>query len=118
MILVGNSKFPEHKEGARWFYVGRPSVLGNIFSVHSNSKYPDTVKVKTVEEAVSNYRKWLWEKIKSRDVAVLNEISRIKTAAHEEDVVLLCWCVDENRDGACHAYVIKSAIEWIDKKYG
>lgn len=74
-------------------YVGRPSKWGNPYSHHAGKfvKY----RVRTREEAVAAYRRWLAETA---------EGSRIAAQAREElrGKDLVCWCAPE----ACHADVL------------
>lgn len=49
------------------------------------------------------YRKWLWEKIRTRDRVVLDTLRALS-----EDSVLGCWC----KPKPCHAEVIASAWAW------
>lgn len=107
MIRIGNKKF---KYDGKTFYVGRPSPLGNPFPTKRNSF---TEKIYTVEESLKLYRRWLWSKIKEKDAAVL---SALETIANAEEITLLCWCVDENGNGECHARTIVECLEWMEKE--
>lgn len=118
MIYINNLKYAQHITTAQKFYVGRPSKLhpfsplGNPFAA-KNSKLQGVIKVASDAEAVQLYRKWLWLQIKNKNNSVLGELIKIKAAAEKGDVTLVCWCVDENGVGVCHARIIKSAVEWL-----
>jgi len=83
-------------------YVGRgqDSVLGNPFEMKSEADR---------ERVISEYRVWLWERIKERG-KVFAELVRIKKLAEQGDVYLVCWCRPEK---ACHGDVIASCVEWM-----
>lgn len=88
------------------WYVGRPSVLGNPF----------TVKTETERSVrIAQYRKWLWEQIQL-DTDVLYELIAIaRQLVQGQKVRLICWCAPN----PCHADVIMSAVKWIieSRKY-
>lgn len=75
-------------------YVGRPSVLGNPFTMPPHSR----------EEAIFMYESWLRQ---STNVRVCQEIDRLTDFARKGDLVLVCWC---NPLG-CHGDIIKKIIE-------
>ena len=81
-------------------YVGRPSVLGNPFPMHTESSRT---------EVIEKYRKWLWAKIKRNNARVMAELNRLQAIADNGDLVLVCWCAPL----PCHADVIKKCIEWM-----
>jgi hypothetical protein len=108
-LTVVNQKHLNLKK--KFYLVYRPKPLGNIFS-HKPSKYK-YIPVKTAQEAVDRYKQWLWKKYNDKDVEVLNEISRIKEDLRYKPVQLVCWCVDENGEGLCHANVIRDFIYWL-----
>lgn len=105
MIRIGNKKF--NYDGQKVFYVGRPSPLGNPFPTKRNSF---SEKIYTVADSLKLYKKWLWEKIKSKDAAVLDALEEI---AEAEEITLLCWCVDADGKGECHARIIIECVEWL-----
>ena len=86
-------------------YVGRPSVLGNKFRI-----LKDVPRARVIQK----YKRWLWDKIKSRDKKVIDELTRLKAIAVSGELVLGCWCTPK----ACHADIIKAAIEWSINKGG
>lgn len=106
--------YPVFIDPTRVIYVGRPSALGNPFS---HLDRPDLIKVASRQEAVDEFAKMLNEHRLSGEYAgvphglwlsVLELVDRIKQEPDEE-WGLMCWCAPE----ACHAGVIKRAIEWV-----
>ena len=79
--------------------VMRGSPLGNPFNI---------TKTQSRELSIQNYRKWLWNRINSRDKAVITELAKIKQLAQQGSVFLLCCCAPKK----CHANVIKSCVLW------
>jgi hypothetical protein len=88
----------------RIFYVGRPNILGNPFHLADRTR----------EEAVQKFRKSLHHcrDIRSAEGLELERIARIIANDPGQDWGLMCWCAPE----ACHADVIKRAIEYVIKK--
>lgn len=57
------------------------------------------------------YREWLWKLVKPGvDSPQRKQLQLIASLAAKSDVVLQCWCHDENK---CHCSVIRKAVEWI-----
>jgi hypothetical protein len=81
--------------------VDRSSVLGNPYYIgrHGNRA-----------QVIQKYREWLADKLIQNDpnCEVCREFYRLFQIAKFGDLVLACWC----KPKACHADVIKSAIEW------
>jgi hypothetical protein len=111
---------------ARVIYVGRPSILGNPY--YHEKAIPSwsvdgylivTTRVATREDAVQRYGSWLRMHLETWRTApnacasqVWREILRIAELIKKEpdqEWGLMCWCSPD----ACHADVIKRAIEWI-----
>lgn len=103
-------------EGPRWKgeydYVGRPSILGNMFIVGK-----DGSRAVVVEK----YRQKLGGIVKSalsgqsldeNDRAIWTELIKLAEKASHADVNLVCYCTPL----PCHADVLKRAIEWILKQ--
>lgn len=91
-------------------YCGRPSPLGNPCSepmapcptcglVHFGPKMVQLTECRSIE----CYRKWLWQRIKGRDPAIMRALRALKP-----DDLLGCWCAPK----ACHCDVIIKAWEW------
>ena len=98
MIRVVN--FREKLKGE---YVGRPSVLGNRFLIGRQH---------TRHECIDLYRSWLRAEWKNGS-AVKEELLRLaRTYRERGELTLVCWCAPS----ACHADVIKEAIEALVQK--
>lgn len=108
-IIIANRKFEQTLDCPK-IYVGRPNALGNPFPTKRNRF---TEKIYSTEESLKLYRKWLWHKIKTGDGQVLSALTEIRQLSAHSDIALVCWCVDENGDGECHAKIIKSCVEWM-----
>lgn len=87
-------------------YVGRhgcgwdANALGNPFYMSDESKR---------ELVISKYRAFLWNSIKNAKGARFDAFKQlVERYMNGEDLVLGCWCAPL----ACHADVLKSAIEW------
>lgn len=91
------------------FYIGRGSVLGNKYS-HLDSKYKDTIKVNTRDEAVDLFADWLRKSYKT-DLQVKDAIEDIVEALTAGDVNLVCFCKPKR----CHGDEI---IKFIKETYG
>lgn len=117
---------PVFIDPTRVIYVGRPTILGNPYYHEKalpawsvNGYHIMTEKVPTRGDAVEKYRHWLhmhremWHTIPDAcETQVWREILRIAELIRkepQEDWGLVCWCAPE----ACHADVIKRAIEWV-----
>lgn len=100
MIHVTNKR-----HGGAGAYVGRPSALGNPFRIG-----PDGPR----DAVIAKYREWLWDKIQTQDEAVMRELYSLRRIHRVTgDLNLVCWCAPE----ACHADVIKSALEWMETNH-
>lgn len=84
----GNDDLPKP-----WLYVGRGTPLGNPYLLKDHGE----------ERCLALFRKWLWEKIRQHDKAVLEQL-RVITAQHH----LVCSC----KPGPCHGDVIVQAWKW------
>ena len=88
--------------GENVFYVGRPSVLGNPYSVKQHGRL----------KCINLYERWLTHAIQEESEAVmatLQEICDAVTQAREQQshVYLVCWCAPK----ACHAEIIRDVVE-------
>ena len=92
-------KVVNKRSGTPGEYVGRPSVLGNPFTIGHDG---------TRDEVITKYRRWLWDHmIPGSDV--LAEIDRLaEKFIDQRGLTLVCWCAPK----ACHADVIAAAVEW------
>jgi len=89
-------------------YVGRPSLLGNPFSVSVYGK----------QKAIRLYREWLWDRILEQG-EVYGELKRLENLAKQDDLTLICWCKNEETpchgEISCHADIIRNAIQkWAE----
>lgn len=82
---------------------GRGSRWGNPFS-HKDDTLAQ-FKVATVEEAIEQYRSWLWSQLKSGDIT-LTDLAALSGKT------LGCWCAP----GPCHGDVLAAAAEWADEQ--
>jgi hypothetical protein len=87
-------------------YVGRTSeYYGLKGSPLNNTVYLDPkANLKKRLANISQYRIWLWGKMKSHDKAVLEELKKIGP-----DTTLMCWCFPL----PCHSEVVAKAAEWL-----
>jgi hypothetical protein len=92
--------------------VDRSSVLGNPYRIGSDGSRADVIKM---------YKRELWRIIRKSasdrselEIRFIAELHRLKDIAMKGNLILGCWCTPK----ACHADVIKSAIEWAIEKGG
>lgn len=80
-------------------YVGRGSPLGNPYALQDF----------TGDRAIvlEMYKRWLWDRIKGGDAAVLGAMRKIRPETH-----LVCSCAPRT----CHADVIILAWEYLRKR--
>lgn len=83
-------------------YVGRPSVLGNPFIIGKDGNRA---------EVIEKYRQWLWKEYKKHGT-VYQELKNILQQAQDRDIILSCSCAPL----PCHADIIKSCLEWMNRK--
>jgi hypothetical protein len=82
------------RSGEKGVYVGRPSALGNPYSIGQDGGRATVIQ---------SYRRWLWRRLQAKDSRVLAALRELS-----EDSVLVCWCAP----AACHAEVIARAWAW------
>ena len=92
-------------------YIGRGSALGNPFS-HLDSSYPDVTKVETREIAVAKYQEYLIQKLKEKNIPIINQIKKIIKCLEISNVNLICFC----KPKLCHGTIIIAVIENIINK--
>jgi Domain of unknown function (DUF4326) len=86
------------KTGGKGEYVGRPSPLGNPFRLEREEDR---------EAVISNYERWLRERISRRDRRVCDELNRLyKKLLEDSELELTCWCAPK----PCHADVIRQVL--------
>lgn len=99
MDIVVVHKHSPKRTGYKRVYVGRPTPLGNPFKVKPHGPYER-------DETIKLYRRWLAERVLG-DVDTPQRRMLQALAAETQPLELACWCAPR----ACHADVIKSAIE-------
>lgn len=122
---------PVFIDPTRIFYVGRPSVLGNPYfhaaavpCWEAGGQMFKTTRVATREEAVRRFREYLKEQerisVEGGNSAFCLGWEEVLDIAHliakdpGQEWGLMCWCAPE----ACHADVIKRAVEYLLKDQG
>ena len=92
----------KHTSNLRGVYIGRPSILGNPFSL---VRYDRT-------KSVQLYTEWLREQWLVNE-KVKKELLRLALMCKREGMVrLICWC----KPKACHGDIVKMAIINIIEK--
>lgn len=84
------------KTGGKGTYIGRPSALGNPFSVEQYGR----------GNCIARYDTWLNEQIQSGNRLVCEALNQIYEQAQSQPVSLVCWCAP----APCHGNVIKRVI--------
>ena len=105
MITVVNRR--THHPTSDDYYVGRGSVLGNIYTCKPLSKTKALHQCETREESIAKYKVWLLDKIATKDVDVCSVLNAIYKHAKYGRVYLVCYC----KPHACHADIIKELVE-------
>ena len=104
-----------HYSGAQdnsYSYIGRGTPLGNNWShvSHTTAQF----RVATREQAVDQYRHWLWQEIQRGTGPAFTTLSKLtERAIKGEKVVLSCSC----KPDLCHGDVVKGAIEHLAQRY-
>lgn len=104
-IVVVN-KHHGHTVDDRTIYIGRPSLLGNPFTIEGKQ---------TRTAVLKNYTRWLEWKIEMGNAEVVAELDRIASLVLDDSglpVKLLCFCAPQ----ACHGDVLKRVIEQAIKE--
>lgn len=84
----------------RGIYIGRPTALGNPFSVNDWGR----------ERAIAMYRDWLPGMLYlKRDPRVRKQFASIVWASRKGPITLLCYCAPQ----ACHGDVIGLFVEEV-----
>ena len=84
-------------------YVGRPSVLGNPFSVRQHGQ----------GVCIDMYKEWLNLQWSTNNQVVIGELTRLKNELIEcGTITLMCWCHPK----PCHADVIGQALLNLAKR--
>ena len=78
-------------------YIGRGSVLENPFGIKD---IPE-------EEAISKYKKWLYDQLAAGNTEIIEELDRLaQIAISTGKLVLRCYCAPKR----CHGEIIKELI--------
>jgi hypothetical protein len=89
------------------YYIGRGSKLGNPFTHLPLEGTKAQYHVESREEAVSEYEKWIEEKIAEKDDKVLRGLEEIKKVLAEYgEVNLVCYCAPQS----CHGDILKKIL--------
>lgn len=92
-----NSQYPDR------VYVGRPTILGNPFTVAKHGH----------GTAIARFRQWLGLQWESKNRVVVGELFRLARKYEETgELQLECWCSPK----PCHAEVIAEAVTAIVKR--
>lgn len=90
--------------GDRWTYIGR----GNRHAGMVQSPLANPFKVSDFGGrrgvTLPYYRRWLWDRIKADDTAVIEALRAI-----DKTSILVCWCAPS----PCHGKVVKVAAAWL-----
>ena len=98
MIIVVSKRSSYEIKGEA-IYIGRPSILGNPFTVKDHGH----------GTAIALFRKWLWKHMQS-DTPQHQELQRLaELHKQKQDITLVCWC----KPKPCHGDVVKAAIEYL-----
>ena len=81
-----------------YVYIGRGSPLGNPYTLAKHGP-----------SAMGLYERWLWDKIKARDPAVMQALRSIT-----HDHALVCSCSPR----PCHGDVVVRAWNWLRSRRG
>lgn len=88
------------------FYIGRPTVLGNIYS-HKKQSIAD-ILVENRDIAIDKYKEYFYERIGCDDRDFIDELDKLYHFYKEHGKLnLCCWCAPKK----CHGDVIKEYLE-------
>lgn len=96
-ITIINKKSP-HKPPGHYYYVGRPSPLGNPFKIGQDGNR---------KAVLDKYGIWLDKRLENPASPQSREMAKLRLISLQRDLVLVCWCVPL----PCHAEFIKAIIE-------
>jgi len=110
MITVVNKY--KHSPTENDVYIGRGSILGNIFTSIQDRKTKAEFVCKSVEESIEKHKQKLLKDIENKNSDICTELNRIYKLSLKQDVNLVCFCKPKK----CHGDTIKEIIE--SKIYG
>lgn len=102
MITIVNKY--KHTSTENDIYIGRGSVLGNPFTSIKDKLTLAEFICDSREESVESFRKYIEEKISSKDKKICYELNRIYKM---DKVNLVCFC----KPKSCHGDIIKELID-------
>lgn len=94
----GQDGKPDHEKLPKpWIYIGRPTPLSN----------PYTVQEHGAERALSLYRTYLWDRIKTRHPETMEAFAKITWDTH-----LVCSC----KPRPCHGDIVVTCWDWLQRQ--
>ena len=116
-IIIINTHYKHRDLNGILFYIGRPkrgALSSPLKNRYSHLDLDHTIKVDSIEDAISCYRRDLEDSLRNKDTLVCNAMNDIYRAALHGTVYLGCWCMDElkpsRRDHHCHAETVRDII--------
>lgn len=107
-LQVVNRHTYEGPRDQSYVYIGRGTPLGNNWSFHPSTSAQYLVGNR--EEAVGQYRLWLWDQIQRGNNPAATTLNQLKERALKgEKLSLACSCSPQ----LCHGDVVKAAIEHL-----
>lgn len=94
---MGTITVANKRRGARGYYIGRPSALGNRYVIGRDGDRA---------EVIARYAAWLDEEL-TWDGIARAAFDHLLRLAQQGDVTLVCYCAPL----ACHGDVIKARLE-------
>lgn len=88
-------------------YIGRGSVLGNIFTSIQDRKTKAEFICKDLDESIEKHKNKLLQDISNKDIEVCKELNKIYSMSLKGEVNLVCFCKPKK----CHGDTIKEIIE-------
>ena len=90
------------KVGKKWdqgaIYIGRGTPLGNPYRMYKEEER---------DIVCGAYEDWLVERIKAKDLSVIQELDKLLELAKQGDLVLGCFCAPRR----CHGDTIKKYLD-------
>jgi len=103
-IKVINKRTATKEEMASAIYVGRPSALGNPWTLRKDEDPGSTLE---------KYKAWLNLQWKTKNPRVVSALKRLAQSYKDNgELTLACWCAPN----PCHADIIAKAVQNIVDK--
>lgn len=100
-ITVANERDkPQRPDGGVSVYVGRPSPLGNHYSLARGASEEQRAEV------IARYAVWLDSKLADQSTDQAFQFGQLLEIARRRPLQLVCWCAPK----ACHADVIAERL--------